>query len=56
MKILFETPVWLIIAIFFCTIPVYGEDMRAVSRKAKADYEAARAEDKGSEERILKDR
>ena len=30
--------------------------MRAVSRKAKADYEAARAEDKGSEERILKDR
>jgi len=30
--------------------------MRAVSRKAKADYEAARSEDKGSEERILKDR
>ncbi len=53
---IFKTPVtkWLIILIFLFTIPAYGEDMRAASRKAKADYVAALAEDKASEERITK--
>jgi len=48
---------WLILTwILFLAFPVYGEDMRAVSKKAKADYEAALREAKASEERIFKDR
>jgi biopolymer transport protein ExbB len=35
---------------------VYAEDMRAASRKAKAEYEAALAEARESERRILEDR
>ncbi|MBW2036541.1 MAG: hypothetical protein JRI41_03530, partial [Deltaproteobacteria bacterium] len=36
---------WLaLILIFLLCVPAYGEDMRAASRKAKADYEAALAE------------
>jgi biopolymer transport protein ExbB len=34
----------------------HGKDMRAASQKAKADYEAAIAEAKSSEQRILNDR
>jgi len=48
---------WLILIwILFLVCPAYGDDMRAASRKAKADYNAALAEARGSEERILKDR
>ena len=56
MKILFKTSMtkWLIIIVFFFTIPAYGKDMRAASIKAKADYKAAVVEKKESEERILK--
>lgn len=44
-----------LILILFLAIPAYGEDMRAASKKAKADYEAAMAEAKNSKERIFKD-
>ena len=56
MKIFFKTSMikWLIVSIFFFTIPAYGKDMRAASIKAKADYDAALAEDKASKERIMK--
>ena len=48
---------WLILIwILFLAYPAYGEDMRAASKKAKADYEAALAEAKESKERIFKDR
>jgi peptidoglycan hydrolase CwlO-like protein len=42
--------------ILFLAYPAYGEDMRAASKKAKADYTAALAEARESKERILKDR
>jgi biopolymer transport protein ExbB len=48
---------WLILTwILFVAHPVYGEDMRAASQKAKADYEAALTEARESKERIFKDR
>ena len=48
---------WLVlILILLFAVPAYGEDMRAASKKAKADYEAAMAEAKDSKERIFKDR
>jgi len=40
---------------FFST-PAFGQDMRAASRKAKAEYEAALSEARMAEERILTDR
>ena len=46
----------ILICISFLAFPVYGEDMRVASKKAKADYEAALREAKASEERIFKDR
>ena len=46
----------ILIWILFLAYPAYGQDMRAASRKAKADYEAAMAEAKDSKERIFKDR
>jgi len=46
----------ILIWIPFLTYPAYGQDMRAASRKAKADYETAMAEAKDSKERIFKDR
>ena len=45
-----------LILILFLAVTAYGEDMRAASKKAKADYAAALAEDKESKKRILKDR
>ncbi|MDL1964126.1 MAG: MotA/TolQ/ExbB proton channel family protein [Deltaproteobacteria bacterium] len=45
-----------LILILFLAVPAYGEDMRAASKKAKADYAAALAEARESKERILKDR
>ena len=45
-----------LILILFLAVPAYGEDMRAASIKAKADYAVALAEDKESKKRILKDR
>ena len=45
-----------LIWILFLVVPAYGEDMRAASKKAKADYEAALAETRESKQRILKDR
>jgi len=48
---------WLIlVCILFLACPVYGEDMRVASKKAKADYEAAFKEAKASKERIFKDK
>ena len=46
----------ILICIPFLAFPVYGEDMRVASKKAKADYEAALREAKASEECIFKDR
>jgi biopolymer transport protein ExbB len=46
------TLIWILVLAY----PACGQDMRAVSRKAKADYEAAVAEAKDSKERIFKDR
>ena len=43
-----------LIWILFFAVPAYGEDMRAASKKAKADYEAALAEAQASKQRILK--
>lgn len=40
----------------FLSTPAFGEDMRAASRKAKAEYEATLAEGRRVEERILADR
>ncbi len=45
-----------LILILFLAYPAYGEDMRAASIKAKADYAAALAEARKSKEQILKDR
>jgi biopolymer transport protein ExbB len=45
-----------LIWILFLACPVYGQDMRAASRKANADYEAAMAEAKDSKEKIFNDR
>ena len=42
--------------ILFLAFPAYGEDMRAASKKANADYEAALTEARESKERIFKDR
>jgi len=48
---------WVILTwILFLACPAYGEDMRAASKKAKADYEDALAEATESKERIFKDR
>ncbi len=48
---------WVILTwILFLACPAYGEDMRAASKKAKADYEDALAEAAESKERIFKDR
>jgi len=41
--------------ILFLAFPSYGEDMRAASKKAKAEYEVALREAKATEERILSD-
>lgn len=45
-----------LILILLLAVSAYGDDMRAASKKAKADHEAALAEDKESKKRILKDR
>ena len=45
-----------LVCTLFLVVSAYGEDMRAASRKAKADNEAALAEAGQSKERILKDR
>jgi len=49
-----------LLAIFFLSAffstPAFGQDMRAASRKAKAEYEAALSEARMAEERILTDR
>ena len=45
-----------LILILFLAYPAYGEDMRAASKKAKADYAAVLAEARKSKEQILKDR
>jgi len=45
-----------LILTLFLAVPTYGEDMRAASKKAKADYEAALAEAQASKQRIFKDR
>ena len=45
-----------LILILFLAYPAYGEDMRAASIKAKADYAAALSEARESKDRILKDR
>ena len=45
-----------LIWIFFLSAPSFGQDMRAVSQKAKTDHEAALTEAGASEERILTDR
>jgi biopolymer transport protein ExbB len=48
---------WMILlSIPFLSAPVHGEDMRAASKKAKAEYEASVAEAGKAEERILADR
>ncbi len=44
--------IWIILLAY----PAYGEDMRAASKKARADYEAALAEDRDSGRQILKNR
>jgi biopolymer transport protein ExbB len=44
--------IWILL--FVC--PAYGEDMRAASKKAKADYEAALVEAKDSKKEIFKSR
>ena len=46
----------LLLWILFLVVPAYGEDMRAASKKARADYEAALAEARKAKEQILKDR
>ena len=52
LMVLCQILLWIVLLV----APAYGEDMRAASRKAKADYEAALAEARASEQRILKDR
>ena len=42
--------------VLFLAVPSFGQDMRAVSQKAKTDHEAALNETGASEERILTDR
>ncbi|MBW1966067.1 MAG: MotA/TolQ/ExbB proton channel family protein [Deltaproteobacteria bacterium] len=46
----------ILIAILSLACTAYGEDMRAVSRKARSEYEKALAEAKASEEKIFRDR
>ncbi len=48
---------WILsLSMLFLTGPAFGQDMRAASKKARAEYEAALAEARRSEERILADR
>lgn len=48
---------WIVfLSIPFLTSPALGQDMRAASKKAKAEYEAALAEAEKAEETILADR
>lgn len=44
------------LSIPFLSSPAFGQDMRATSKKVKAQYEAALAEARKAEERILADR
>ena len=48
---------WILsLCILFLAAPALGEDMRAASKKARAEYEAALAEARKAEEKILADR
>jgi biopolymer transport protein ExbB len=47
---------WIIIMLAVSAGPAFGEDLRAVSRKAKADMEAARTEARAREMQILESR
>ncbi len=45
---------WIVFtSIFLMAVPLFGQDMRAASKKAKVEYEAARAEARVAKERIF---
>lgn len=55
-RIKYADIVLLLATIFFMVGPAFGDDMRAASRKARADYEAAQAASRESRARIFNDR